>query len=1061
MKQLSSFCLAAAATAAAVTSYSSYGRVADYGHSYNELTNQRVTGVNKEAPTASIDLRKSADYQNLNGEWSFDYTENIAGRATDFGKIPDNAAKITVPGNWELQGFGDPIYVNVEYEFVSPGFDKYLQKVDPPHVPAEWNPTGTYYRPFDVKEIKPDREYFISADGVKGAAYFYINGKFAGYSKTGKVPARFNVTDLIHPGENMIAVQIHRFSDANYLECQDFWRLSGFERDVFLYSRPKVRIADHFVHAGLDAGYRDGVLKIETKIANTSDEKARVTASYLLKDKNGMTVASGAVPVTIAADGDAEVTFDATLPNVRQWSAEHPELYDLTLALTGADGKEIEKIGEKTGFRTVEIKNRQLLVNGRPVYIKGVNLHEHNPATGHYVTEDLLRKDLELMKKHNVNTIRTCHYPQQEAFYRMADEYGFYVVDEANIESHATVSGRDSRKWVCNDSTWVAAHLERTAAMVERDKNHPCVIIWSLGNESGSGLAFYKTSDYIRQRDPGRPVQYENAHTEPVTDIICPMYCSEEQIERYANDPNSDRPFIMCEYAHAMGNSLGNFQDYWDLFRKYDIVQGGIIWDWVDQGLDYKTTDGTEYQAYGGDYGDYGTPTTGNFCINGLVYPDRTTKPMTTEMGKVYQSVRFLDYNPKSGVLTLTNEYAFTNLDEFDYSYTVKTNGKETATGTFKVACAPGDTVTVKLPKFKIGNGDARIAFAATLPETRDLRDKGHTVGSAQFVINEKMPEVKHMQAPAVALKDSKTEFILSGKDFKAVFNRETGILTKYEYKGNELIADDNGPRPFFWRAPIDNDYGWDTPHRLEVWKEASYSEPQIYKSEAKTLADGSVQVSFDYRYRRANSVWSAVYTARPDGTIQIDNEFKCNDPDMPVIPRVGMRMTVPGAYDTMTYYGRGPEENYVDRKTASFIDEYTMPVGDNYEPYVRPQENGHRTDTQWAAFENASGAGLMVVGNTPFEWNASIYPLETFDSGEWRDDGATRPANPEQRHTDNVKKGETIDLFIDARMMGLGGDDSWGQKPHEKYMIKPADMHPLRYSFTLVPLAGDRKQRL
>lgn len=1027
---------------------------AEYGHSYGELTNPRLVGVNKEPHRASMDMSGSPDYQSLNGTWRFNYVENIADRPTDFS-APGNGSgwsDIQVPGNWETQGFGTPIYVNLQYEFISNGYDKYVQAINPPQIPADWNPTGTYFRTFDIKAVSPDREYFISADGVKGAAYFYVNGRFAGFSKTSKAPARFNVTELIHPGENVLSVQVHRFSDANYMECQDFWRLSGFERDVNFYSRPRVRIADYFARTPLDKAYRDGKFSLDLDLRNTSSASAGVTASYVITDSEGKSVASGSKTVTIPAGGTAPVDFVTTVPAVKQWSAEHPDLYNLLVSLKDSKGNTIDSTSSRIGFRTVEIKDKKLMVNGKPIYVKGVNMHEHNPATGHYVTPELRRKDFELLKAFNVNTVRTCHYPQAEEFYRMADEYGIYVIDEANIEEHGTEYRRDPRIWLSNDTDWMDAHLDRTAAMVERDKNHPSVIIWSLGNESGNGINFFETARYIRHRDGSRPIQFESARTTGTTDIMCPMYWTPRQIEEYAQDPLADRPLILCEYAHAMGNSLGNFQDYWDVIRRNDLLQGGCIWDWVDQGLPAKNKNGEFYYAYGADFGDEGTPSDGNFCINGLIYPDRRVKPMTREMGKVYENIRFIGFDPATSTVSIANDFVFSNLDEYGFSYKVKEDGREIAAGQLAVSGAPGDTVKIKVPALPNATGDTRILFEASLPEARDLRDKGHVVGSEQFLLNS--PDLAAAPAPAgdVSLKETPGAYTLSGKNFKAEFDKATGTLSSYRYNGSELIEGGAGPKPFFWRAPIDNDYGWNTPRVLAIWKKASYDKPQIYRLTAKRLDNGCVEIACDYEYRDADARWNATYTVRPDGVITIDNTLLCRDPETPVLPRAGMRMQLPGRYSTLKYYGRGPWENYTDRKTSTFVDLYTLPVSEMYEPNVRPQENNHRTDTRWLALESPSGAGLLVVGAEPFEFNASNYPLETLDSGDFRDDGQKRPANPAQRHLCDAKPQNLVDLFIDAKMMGIGGDNSWELPPHDEYLLKAADCAPLRYSFSLVP---------
>ncbi|NMB49986.1 MAG: glycoside hydrolase family 2, partial [Bacteroidales bacterium] len=549
----------------------------DQKNRYAEITNPNLIALNKEPARASFfsfnNVNESINAPNsskgsesllLNGKWKFHYTDNFNDRPMEGfyeENFNDNGWNdINVPGNWETQGFGVPIYVNTGYEFVSPGYPPYWDRPNPPLVPKEFNPTGTYRKEFEIPQSWIGKDIILSSDGTKGAAYFYLNGKFLGMTKDSKTPARFNISRLAKAGKNVLAIQIHRFSDATYLECQDFWRLSGLERDVYIYARPKTHIADFFAHTPLDENYKNGKFALEVTIANTDNTTENFSVSYELKDKDGKVVSNGSQSGNTKEN--TSITFANDIPNVKQWSAEEPNLYTLAIELKDGNNKTLEATTVKVGFRTVEIKDKQFLVNGKPVLIKGVNTHEHDEYTGHYVSEELIRKDFELFRKYNVNTVRTSHYPQPELFYKLADEYGIYVIDEANIESHGM--GYDLRKGgtLGNNLLFLESHLNRTRNMVERDKNHPCVITWSLGNEAGNGYNFYETYLWIKKRDNSRPVQYERAGLEWNTDIYCPMYSSPADIERYARNPRSDRPLILCEYAHAMGNSLGNFIDY-------------------------------------------------------------------------------------------------------------------------------------------------------------------------------------------------------------------------------------------------------------------------------------------------------------------------------------------------------------------------------------------------------------------------------------------------------------------------------------------------------------------
>lgn len=709
-----------------------FALTAQENNRYEEITNPKLTSINREPARSTftsyvteadavINDRKNGTFRlSLNGKWKFHYVETFADRPTDFMMDRVDASRwpdINVPGNWELQGFGTPIYVNQPYEFCSSGYPPYWDKPNPPYVPQEWNPTGTYRREFTLPGDWDDKEIFLSADGVRGAAFYYLNGKFVGMSKDAKTPARFNVSAIAKKGKNVIAIQIHRFSDANYLECQDFWRISGIERDIYLYAQPQIHLTDFKVESPLDENYRNGILKVKVQFTNESGQNSPFVVGYRLLDKNDQQIAQSSTQVS----GDqTEVEFTKkTIQEPLQWTAETPNLYTLVVSLKRPNGDVIEATSCKVGFRTVEIKDKQLLVNGQPILVKGVNYHEHNENTGHYVSEELMKKDFELWKRYNVNTVRTCHYPQQERFYELCDEYGIYVIDEANIESHGM--GYDLRVGgtLGNNPLFMNAHLDRTMNMYERDKNHPSVIIWSLGNEAGNGLNFYVTYNTLKTLD-SRPIQYERALLEWNTDIYCPMYASPSYLEKYARNKEMTRPLILCEYAHAMGNSLGNFQEYWDIIEKYPILQGGCIWDWVDQGFAAQTDDGRKYWTYGGDYGENGTPSDGNFCINGVVYPDRSVKPQTEEMGKVYQNIKFLDFDKQTSTVKIRNDFSFTNLDKYDFYYIIRDHGKEVYRGKIEnIHAAPGKTVTTGflngIPKEKQTTGDVRIEFYAAI----------------------------------------------------------------------------------------------------------------------------------------------------------------------------------------------------------------------------------------------------------------------------------------------------------------------------------------------------------
>jgi beta-galactosidase len=952
---------------------------------YAEITNPNLLHINREEPRStfySFTDRKealAAGYSSkgsnvvlLNGSWKFHYADRFNERPKEgFQKADfDDSGwnDIRVPGNWEVQGFGVPIYVNTTYEFTSPGHAPYWDKPNPPLVPEEFNPTGTYRKVFTLPDNWQGKEIILVADAARGAAYYYLNGQFA-----------LDVT-VTSPEGN---------------------------------SRP-------------------------------------FTVTYTLSDETGKKVAGGSL--SEKSSGKASVRFAEMIPGVKKWSAETPHLYTLAIELMDEKGSTVEATALKVGFRTAEIKNRQFLVNGQPVLLKGVNLHEHNEHTGHYVPEALMRKDFELFRKYNINAVRTSHYPQQELFYRLADEYGIYVIDEANIESHGM--GYNLRKGgtLGNNLFFLEDHLSRTTGMVERDKNHPCVIIWSLGNEAGNGYNFYESYRWIKSRDTSRPVQYERAGLEWNTDIFVPMYATPDEIERYAKDPLSDRPLILCEYAHAMGNSLGNFTEYWEIIRKYPLLQGGFIWDWVDQGLVKNDENGNRYWAYGGDYGPAGTPSSGDFCINGLVFPDRSVKPHTEEMRKVYQNIWFRNFDPETGSVELYNEHFFTDLSRYRITYSIKAGGKELAKGELKAEAAPQETVKVMIPGWsRYAGRDEQLTVNYTVTQQKEERliPVGWVVARDQFVVNDP-PAFVTGKLKAAGVEETDTSLIVSGSRFRAIFDRQSGLLTSYRVDGTEYIHNGVGPRPFFWRAPTDNDYGARLPQRLSAWKEASYREP---KAENLKITTGTETIlTYSYHYPEAGASNEVTYTLYDNGILHISNTFNANASKTEMIPRIGMWMQLTGELVQAEYYGRGPWDNYADRKSAVFMDRYTSSISEMVTRYVLPQENGHHTDTRWLALTQKSGNGLLFVADDLFEFNASNYLLETISNRESLNNDAPVGTAPRNKHINDYRPSDLVDLFIDYRMQGVGGNNSWGALPLEKYLIRPGK-DTVTYGFTLIPI--------
>ncbi len=1032
---------------------------------YAEITNPYLTHINKLPAKATfysyksineaIDAKyssKGSEVISLNGIWKFSYTDNFRNRPMDeFYKATFNDAHwndIKVPGNWETQGFGTPIYVNATYEFTSPGNPPYWDRPNPPLVPEEFNPTGTYRKEFVIPSDWNGKNIIFCSESTKGAAYYYLNGQFIGMSKDSKLPAQFDITNYAKTGKNILAIQIHRWSDGAYFECQDFWRISGLERDVYVYTLPKAHISDIFAKTPLDGSYKNGLFELNVDIAYPEDAKDSYRIGYYLYDSFGNIVSEETKPL----NNKKSITFKKEIANVSTWTAESPNLYTLAIELKNKKGKTEDATSIKIGFRTVEIKDKQFLINGQPVLIKGVNIHEHDEYTGHYVSEELMRKDFELFRKYNINTARTSHYPQPELFYKLADEYGIYVINEANIESHGMGEDMNVGGTLANNPAFLDSHIFRTVGMVERDKNHACVITWSLANEAGNGYNFYNTYNWIKQRDNSRPVQYSNAYLQWNTDIYCPMYHRPDQIEKYAKSTSVTRPLILCEYAHAMGNSVGNLIDYWDLIREYPLLQGGCIWDWVDQGLAQTDKNGRKYWAYGADFGENGTPSAGNFCINGLIFPDRTIKPQTEEVRKVYQNIHFKNFNWENGQVEIYNENFFVDVSQYDFKYIIKSNGKEIVSGTFDVNIEPQKTKRVQIPDFKLQNDNyslLSIVFEAKQRETDRLIPAGWIVAREQF-INNNLSAKNYLTTKKSAVKEDFNKIYVSGKNFSIIFDKNSGIMTSYMVNNTEYVNNSFGLRPFFWRAPIDNDYGAGLPKRLKEWKEASYKELKA----AKITVDNSnlTKITVHYEYPNVNTSWNIKYTIDENGTIHVENTVLASESETKLIPRLGLRMQMPSHITQAEYLGRGPRENYRDRKTSTFIDRYSSPISAMVTKYVLPQENGHHTDTRWLALSQENGEGLLFVADSLFQFNVSNYLLETITNGEslHNDD----PVNdlPRNKHLNDYIASDIVDLFIDYEMMGIGGNNSWGELPLDKYLIKP-DSKPKKWGFTIVQL--------
>jgi beta-galactosidase len=1020
----------------------------------HDWENPLINSINREPMHATLmpyeSLEKaltarrfeSAFCKTLNGQWKFNWVRKPADSPNGFfaPNFADSAwPTIPVPSDWQMQGFDIPIYVNIQYPF----------KPNPPFLESDWNPVGSYRMEFNLEASWKKRETFLVFDGVASAFYVWLNGEPVGYSEDSRLPAEFDVTKFLKEGKNVLAVQVYRWCDGSYLEDQDFWRMSGIYRNVYLMSAPKTHVRDFEVHTDLDAQYKDSDLRVTTRVQNYgSAALPRPRLELSLYGPNQKAVGSGTlvqqVTDLLLPGAESVLRLKTRISDPRKWSAEHPYLYTLVLCLKDTSGQVIEYESARVGFRKSEIKDGHLLVNGQPILIKGVNRHEHDPVTGQYITEESMRKDILLMKQHNINTVRTCHYPNNTRWYELCDEYGLYLIDEANVESHGI--GYDPAKTLANKPEWLTSHLERNQRMVERDKNNPSVIIWSMGNEAGDGTNFETISAWIHMRDPSRPVHYERAGRKFHTDIICPMYSSIKDLLAYAS-VQRDRPLIMCEYAHSMGNSTGNLQDYWDVIEKHDQLQGGCIWDWVDQGLLKKTTDGREFFAYGGDYNE--PVTDRNFCINGLVLPDRTITPKTIEVKKVYQNIAVKALDLAKGRIRVVNKYFFTDLDEFALNWQLREDGETIREGTLtNLSAEPRSETTILLPLRSLTprpGAEYWLNLSFRLKKESTWASAGFEVASEQFPLHagKGRPVVSASSLPSLSVSESDDQIQVTGGEFSMTFSRTKGTIERYSYKDVLLIA--RGPEPDFWRAPTDNDFGNQEPERCAVWKYAG----EHREIRTVTVRGGevpqkkTVTIHAESFLRDVGANYATDYTVYGNGDVLVENSFKPGAKVLPELPRFGMNLTMPGKFSRVQFYGRGPHENYVDRKTAAFVGLYRTTVDGMYTNYVSPQENGTRTDIRWVALSNSDGAGLMAIGEPLLSVSASYY--------------SALDLTPKERgtlHPTDLTKRDVVTLNLDLMQMGVGGDNSWGARTHDEYLIQPK---AYSYKFLLRPFDSDK----
>ena len=1011
---------------------------------FTEWENERIVDLNKEPthttflafPTAALALKNnfaaSPWYKSLNGNWKFHHVNNPDERPTVFyeNNFDDNQWKeIAVPGNWEVNGFGLPVYTNIIYPFPK----------NPPLIHHAFAPVGTYRKSFTIPEDWKEKEVIIHFGSVTGAMYLYLNGKPVGFTKASKLPAEFNITKYLREGKNILSAQVFRWHDGSYLEDQDFWRLTGIERDVYLMAKNQVSIRDFEIHADLDATYTNGLFEAIVEVRHPN--KSEVIAEVEVLDKEGNNVLSLKKEL---GKNESTVSVSGLLKNVKKWSAETPNLYTTLITLKDKQGKIIEVASHKTGFRKVEIKNARLLVNGKKVMVHGVNRHEHDETLGHVPTRKLMLKDIQLMKQFNINAVRSSHYPNDPEWLQLCDEYGLYVVDEANIEIHgmgASLQGNfDKSVHPAYLPSWEPAIMDRITRMVERDKNHASIIIWSLGNECGNGKVFFDGYDWIKQRDKSRPVQFEQAGEERNTDIVCPMYPAITNMKNYAANAAKTRPYIMCEYAHAMGNSSGNFQEYFDIIKSSPHMQGGFIWDWVDQGLKAKDANGKPYWAYGGDLGSGHLYNDDNFCANGLVAADRSIHPGIYEVKKVYQDIIFRDKDWKNGLIVVENNFSFISLEGFQGKWVLLKNGTAIETGLFELSLQPQTIKEVKLvlPALE-SDADYMLNVFAHTKTDAPLIPAGHEAAREQFGASNltyKAMAANNGGNLEVQTKDKMITFNSGGISGK--FNTVNGQWMAYTVKGESVL--NTFPEPYFWRAPTDNDFGNQMPVKLGIWRSAHANRTLIGVHVGEKDANG-LKIEVRYLLTDVDAPYQINYTILNNGSVKIEALLDVEKSKIPELPRFGMRMQVNKSMEQIHYYGRGPWENYPDRKTAAFMGTYTQTLEEQFESnYIRPQENGYRTDVSWVKLSSADGHGFTIKGDQPICFSALPYTTEDLDPGN----------SKKNQHPSDLNERNFISLQIDLTQRGLGGDNSWGAMPHEKYLLK---QNKYVYAYIIEPM--------
>ncbi|MEN1783861.1 MAG: glycoside hydrolase family 2 TIM barrel-domain containing protein [Bacteroidota bacterium] len=1031
-----------------------------YAQQVTEWENPAVNQVNTEPTSTDFIDNNKKDHLLLNGTWKFNWSPTPEARPKEFYTTSydvSNWDNTPVPSDWQMQGYGYPHYTNIIYPFPK----------NAPFIDHTMNSVGSYKRSFQIPATWDKKEVYLVFGGVNSAYYVWINGQQVGYAEGSKTAKTFNVTEFITSGENDLSVEVYRYCDGSYLEDQDFWRLSGIERDVFLYAVPKIHLSNVKINGTLtEDTYTNGLLHYEVAVTNKTSKKAKgYHLDIQLQDAKGTTLYNNSHELKFEKEQTTTIALkQKDVGTVAAWTAETPNLYLAKIQLKDGQNNSVDATELKIGFKNVMVKNGQLLVNGKAVLLKGVNRHEHDPVNGHVVSTESMIADIKDFKRFNINAVRTSHYPNKPEWYRLCDEYGIYVISEANIESHGY--GYNKGETLAGDPQFKLGHMERIQNMVRQYENHPSIIMWSMGNEAGNGDNFVYTYDWMKSYDSTRPVHYERAgrpgdtihYQGRTTDVISWMYEDQDTYvmpKHFKNDNkkplNEQRPFFWCEYSHAMSNSNGNFKEYWDWVRQHPRVQGGFIWDWMDQGLEQTTPTGEKYYAYGGDFEPEHLHNDGNFCANGLIASDRTPHPGLFEVKKVYQNILFSTTDPNT--YEVFNEYFFTTTERLAFEAVLLENGVETVRKTLDLKPIPPQ----KKAKFNLdfdypldAGKEYYVNFIVTNKENEPLLPKGTVLATEQFEFQKGDNYAESNEASfkiKTTISKDKNRYSISAGDYTYAFSKQGFGLDSIKQGNSDLLKEP--AKMSFWRAPTDNDFGaWEssnTTYDIDYFYYRNAAEDKVLTSFDYTKdKTGNHVLTYSFDYAKLEASNTITYTVHTNGYLEVDCSFSPKNPEiLKYMPRYGMRLVLPREFENVAYYGRGPLENYVDRKSASFLGKYEDKVANFYVPYIRPQENGNRTDVRYVTLTNSLDSGFNLVSNNTFSFSVHHNSIEDFDSGT---------SKKAQRHTTDIKSRDAVYLHIDGGQTGVGGDNSWSMTAlaNDEYKL---NVEELQYSFIICPL--------